>query len=118
MRTPWLSILGAAGVGLLAGFLVGSRGNPSGKLIDQAFPLTRIAKDAVTYRATPETIAGRVRQKVDTKAEFDPAEPTTIALSPVTNPLGMGSRWLLHLSLGKDRRIDRAWLELQPQGYP
>lgn len=108
-------------VGLIVGFLSRNRLVPGERLFDQSTTLTRIAEDAMLYRATPKRVEEKVEAKLKVKVKWETSadqKTGVLVLPPETGFLGMGARWILCLKLGSDGRCDHAWTQVQGVGYP
>lgn len=120
-RSKWWALLAAVFVaGSTVGFFARERAFPSERLLGQSSPLTRIACDAMLYRATPKRLAQRIETELQTPVIpfHGETQNTEIIVVPAeTGLFGMGGRWIMNIQTGKDGRCDKAWLELQPVGY-
>jgi ketopantoate hydroxymethyltransferase len=119
----WGWLTAALTIGLVLGFLGRERAIASERLLDQAETLSKIARDAMLHRATPERIAERVKTESKTPVDFGQGnskdtQTQVVVLPDETGIFGLGARWILHLKVGADGRCDQAWMEMQPVGYP
>jgi hypothetical protein len=61
---PWVWLTAALSIGLVLGFLGRERTIASERLFDQTWALTKITRDAMLHRATPERVAERVKTEL------------------------------------------------------